>query len=172
MYWTFIKTGKVDIISACNGCLVGLVGITAACSYVAPWAAVVIGALAVPFMMAAAHIVEKVLKVDDAVGAVPVHLAGGLWGLLAVGIFADGSYAGVSGLINGNWAQLVLQLVDIGALVLWVAPTIFVTFWVINKTIGLRASRKEELQGLDMPEHGLEAYPENVLVADASAREA
>jgi Amt family ammonium transporter len=167
MYWVFIKTGKVDIIAACNGCLVGLVGITAACAYVAPWAAVVIGALAVPFMMAAAHIVERVLKVDDAVGAVPVHLAGGLWGLLAVGIFADGSYAGVSGLINGNWAQLVLQLVDIGALVLWVAPTIFVTFWVINKTIGLRASRKEELQGLDMPEHGMEAYPENVLVKES-----
>jgi Amt family ammonium transporter len=103
--------------------------------------------------------VEKVLKVDDAVGAVPVHFGGGLYGLLTVGIFADGTYQGVQGLITGHSGQLVLQLINIGALIAWVAPTMFLTFFIIKKTIGLRASRKEELQGLDIPEHGIEAYP-------------
>lgn len=158
LYWAFIRTGKMDIITACNGCLVGLVGITASCAYVEPWAAVVIGAISVPFMIAANYIEERVLKIDDAVGAVPVHLAGGIWGLLAVGIFADGSYGGVSGLIAGNFGQLILQVIDILVLIIWVVPTIFLTFWVIQKTIGLRASRKEELTGLDIPEHGIKAY--------------
>ncbi len=159
LYWVYARTGKTDIIAACNGALVGLVAITAPAAYVAPWAAVVIGALAVPVLMATAHIVERVLKVDDAVGAVPVHFGGGVFGLLAVGIFADGTYGGVKGLITGETGQLLLQLVDIGALVAWVAPTMFLTFFMIKKTIGLRASREEELQGLDIPEHGMESYP-------------
>ena len=167
LYWTFAKTGKMDISMGCNGCLVGLVAITAPCAYVAPWSSVVIGALAVPVMMFVSYLVERVFKVDDAVGAVPVHFGGGIFGLLCVGIFADGTYGGVQGLITGHGAQLVLQLVDIGALFAWVAPTAFLTFWIIKKTIGLRASRKEELQGLDIPEHGQEAYPENQLVPEA-----
>lgn len=158
LYWKFIRTGKADILAACNGSLAGLVGITAPCAYVAPWAAVVIGALAVPFMFGTAHIVEKVMKVDDAVGAVPVHLGAGFWGLLAVGIFADGTY-GVSGIIAGEWGQIVLQIIDILALVVWVAPTVFLTFWLIKKGSGLRASKEEETEGLDVPEHGIEAYP-------------
>ena len=97
--------------------------------------------------------------VDDAVGAVPVHLFGGMYGVLTVGIFADGTYQGVQGLITGHLGQLLLQLVDIGTCLAWVGSTMFLTFWVIKKTIGLRASRKEELQGLDIPEHGIEAYP-------------
>ena len=159
IYWRFARTGKMDIISGCNGCLAGLVAITAPCAFVAPWAAVLIGAIAVPVMFATAHIVERVLKVDDAVGAVPVHFGGGLWGLLAVGIFADGTYLGVKGLITGEVGQLLLQLVDIGALVVWVGLAMFITFWFIKRSIGLRASREEELQGLDISEHGIEAYP-------------
>ena len=110
-------------------------------------------------MFLTAIIVEKVMKIDDAVGAVPVHFGAGIWGLLAVGIFADGTY-GVSGIIDGSWNQLVLQLIDIGALIVWVAPTAFILFWVIKKTIGLRASKKEELEGLDFTEHGGNAYPD------------
>ena len=128
-----------------------------------PWAAVIIGVIAVPFMFVTAHIVEKVLKVDDAVGAVPVHFGAGIWGLLAVGIFADGTY-GVSGLIAGEWGQLVLQIIDIAACIAWVAPTVFILFWLIKKTMGLRASREEELRGLDIPEHGIEAYPKEETV--------
>lgn len=162
MYWTFARTGKMDIIMACNGCLAGLVGITAPCAFVSPWASVVIGAIAAPVMMGVAWLVENVLKVDDAVGAVGVHFGGGFWGLLSVGIFADGTYGSVKGLITGEWGQLLLQLVDIAALIAWVLVTGFLTFWLIKKTIGLRASREEELQGLDIPEHGIEAYPTNV----------
>ncbi len=159
LYWTFARTGKMDIIMGCNGCLVGLVAVTAPCAYIAPWAAVVIGATAVPVMMFVSYFVEKVLRVDDAVGAVPVHLGGGLWGLLTVGIFSDGTYQGVKGLITGEIGQLLLQLVDIGALIVWVGLTMTVTFWMIKRSIGLRASREEELKGLDVPEHGIEAYP-------------
>ncbi|MBI4330989.1 MAG: ammonium transporter [Chloroflexi bacterium] len=159
LYWHFSRTGKMDITMACNGCLAGLVAITAPCAFVAPWAAVLIGAIAVPFLLATSYFVERVLKVDDAVGAVPVHFGGGLWGLLAVGIFADGTYLDVKGLITGETGQLLLQLVDIAALIAWVAPTAFLTFWAIKKTMGLRASREEELQGLDVPEHGMESYP-------------
>lgn len=159
LYWKFATTGKADILAACNGALAGLVAITAPCAFVPPWAAVVIGGIAVPFLFITANIVEKILKVDDAVGAVPVHFGAGIWGLLAVGIFADGTY-GVSGLINGDWGQLVLQIIDIAALIAWVAPTAFILFWLIKKTMGLRASREEELEGLDIPEHGIEAYPE------------
>jgi len=163
LYWKFATTGKADILAACNGCLAGLVGITAPCAFVPPWAAVVIGAIAVPFLFATSHIVERVLKVDDAVGAVPVHFGGGLWGLLAVGIFSDGTY-GVSGLIAGNWGQLVIQIIDIAVLIAWVLPTVFILFLLIKSTMGLRASREEELQGLDVPEHGIEAYPVESLV--------
>lgn len=159
LYWTFLKTGKMDIIMACNGALVGLVAITAPCAYVAPWAAVAIGALAVPVLFFTAFLVEKVLKVDDAVGAVPVHLGGGVFGLIAVGVFADGTYGGVSGLVAGNASQLVLQLIDSVVVIAWTGATAFLLFFGIKKTIGLRASRAEELGGLDIPEHGIEAYP-------------
>jgi len=158
LYWKFIQTGKADILAACNGSLAGLVAVTAPCAFVPTWAAVVIGAIAVPFMFGTAHIVERVLKVDDVVGAVQVHFGAGLWGLLAVGIFADGTY-GVSGLIAGEWGQLALQIIDIAAVIGWVSVMSFLTFWSIKKGIGLRASREEELQGLDIPEHGIEAYP-------------
>jgi Amt family ammonium transporter len=164
LYWRFARTGKADIIAGCNGALAGLVAITAPCAFVPPWAAVIIGIISVPFLFATAHIVERVLKVDDVVGAVPVHFGAGVWGLLAVGIFSDGTY-GVSGLIAGNWAQLVLQVIDIAALCAWVAVTAFLLFWLLKVTIGLRASREEELQGLDVPEHGIEAYPEDAVRA-------
>ena len=98
------------------------------------------------------------LKVDDPVGAVSVHAAGGLWGLLAVGIFADGTYGDVRGLIVGEWGQLVAQLISMGAVTVWTLATGYVVFALIRATIGLRASREEELQGLDIPEHGVPAY--------------
>lgn len=162
LYWNFAKTGKADIATACNGCLAGLVAVTAPCAFIAPWAAVAVGAIAVPVMLAMGYFVERVLKVDDVVGAVQVHLGGGIWGLLAVGVFADGTYAGISGLVVGEWGQLVLQFIDVVVLIAWVLPTAFVTFWLIKKTIGLRVSRAEELSGLDIPEHGIEAYPADV----------
>jgi len=160
IYYSFFRTGKLDLTLACNGCLAGLVGITAPCAYVPTWAAVVIGIVAAFVLIGALHFVERVLKVDDVVGAIAVHAFAGLWGLLAVGLFADGTYGGVKGLIVGEWAQLVAQLIDMATVTVWALGTGLLVFWLIKQTIGLRASREEELAGLDLPEHGLEAYPE------------
>ena len=159
IYTTIVRRGQADIGMACNGSLAGLVGITAPCAYVAPWAAIVIGAVAAWVMMGTNSFVERGLKIDDPVGAVGVHAGGGLWGLLAVGIFADGTYGGVSGLITGQVGQLVAQIIDMIVVTVWALVTGFILFWLLKVTMGLRASREEELQGLDVPEHGTEAYP-------------
>lgn len=159
IYASIMRTGKADIVQACNGSLAGLVGITAPCAFVAPWAAVVIGAIA-PFAMDLMNwFVERVIKVDDPVGAVGVHAGGGLWGLLAVGIFADGTYYEVAGLITGQTGQLIAQLIDMATVTVWALGTGFLLFWLLKVTMGLRASREEELAGLDVPEHGTAAYP-------------
>lgn len=159
VYYSLLRTGKIDIGLACNSSLAGLVGITAGCAYVAPWAAVVIGVVAALVMIWALGFVENVLKVDDVVGAVSVHGFGGIWGLLAVGIFADGTYGGVSGLIVGDTGQIVAQLISILTVIVWGLGTGFLVFLLLKATMGLRASRKEEINGLDVTEHGMEAYP-------------
>ena len=164
MYFSIVRTGKADVVFACNGTLAGLVAITAPCAFVEPWAAVVIGSLGALVMIGGLSFVERVLKVDDPVGAVSVHGFAGLWGLLALGIFADGTYLGVSGLIEGQWEQLVIQLISVGVVTSWSLVTGFTLFTLLKHTMGVRAPREEELQGLDVPEHGIEAYP-----ADAPA---
>ena len=162
VYIQLVRTEKADIGMSANGALAGLVGITAPCAFVAPWAAVVIGGVGAIVMMVSVSFVERKLKVDDVVGAVSVHGAAGLWGLLAVGIFADGSYGGVSGLVAGEGEQILAQLISMAVVVVWAFGTGLALFWVLNKTMGLRASVEEETQGLDEPEHGVLAYPEAV----------
>lgn len=170
IYVSLIRTGKADIIQACNGSLAGLVGVTAPCAYIAPWAAVAVGAIA-PFIMDwVNYFVESVLKIDDPVGAVGVHAGGGIWGLIAVGIFADGTYGAivegqlvpVVGLVAGDVGQLIAQLIDVVTVTVWALATGFLLFGLLKATMGLRVSREEELQGLDIPEHGIEAYPAEV----------
>ena len=160
LYYTMAKTGKADVTQACNGALAGLVAITAPCAYVSSWAAVVIGLIAGLLMLASVSFVENKLKVDDPVGAVSVHGANGLWGLLAVGIFADGTYGGVGGLIVGDAGQLVAQLISMVVVTVWALGTGFLVFGLIKKSMGLRASAQEEEVGLDISEHGLVAYGE------------
>jgi len=163
IYYSLARTGKADIGLACNGALAGLVGITAPCAYVSPWAAVIIGVVAAFVMMGTLAFVERVLRVDDPVGAIAVHAGGGLWGMLAVGIFADGTYGDVAGLITGQWGQLIAQLIAIATVTAWSLATGFLMFWLLKKTMGLRASREEELSGLDLPEHGTACYPQEYL---------
>lgn len=163
MYLEMMRNGKANVLTSGNGSLAGLVAITAPCAFVAPWAAVVIGAAGALVMMASTTFVERKLKVDDPVGAISVHGAAGLWGLLAVGIFADGSYGDVSGLITGNGGQIVAQLISMVTVTAWALGTGLATFWFIKKTIGLRASEEEEMEGLDMQEHGMVAYPEQAM---------
>ena len=159
IYIAMIRTGKADIEMGANGALAGLVGITAGCAYVDPWAAVVIGLLAGVIMIAGVHVVKLVLKVDDPVGAISVHGICGAWGLLAVGIFATG-HNDVEGLIAGNAEQLVPQIVGLLVAAAWGLGAGFILFKALDMTMGLRASEEEEMQGLDIPEHGRSAYPE------------
>jgi len=159
LYITLLRTGKADIEMACNGALAGLVGITAGCAYVDPWASVVIGAIAGGVMIGGVWLVKNVIKADDPVGAVAVHGISGAWGVLAVGIFAAGNN-GVTGLIYGNAAQLLPQIVGILAAIAWGFGVGFIMFKLIDVTMGLRATDEEEEEGLDEPEHGASAYPE------------
>ena len=159
IYIAMIRTGKADIEMGANGALAGLVGITAGCAYVDPWAAVVIGLLAGIIMIAGVHLIKLVLKVDDPVGAITVHGICGAWGLLAVGIFASGNN-GVEGLIAGNVEQLLPQIVGLLVAIAWGLGAGFILFKAIDMTMGLRATEEEEMQGLDIPEHGRSAYPE------------
>ena len=159
IYIAMIRTGKADIEMGANGALAGLVGITAGCAYVDPWAAVVIGLLAGVIMIAGVHLIKLVLKVDDPVGAISVHGICGAWGLLAVGIFATG-HNDVEGLIAGNAEQLVPQIVGLLVAAAWGLGAGFILFKALDMTMGLRATEEEEMQGLDIPEHGRSAYPE------------
>ncbi len=161
LYIQLARTGKLDILMACNGALAGLVGITAPVAFVAPWAAVVIGAIAAPIMITSVSVIERVFKIDDPVGAISVHGTTGLWGILAVGIFANGNN-GVYGLIGGNSMQIVSQLISMGVVLAWALATGFVMFLALKVTMGVRVSEQEEDEGLDMSEHGVNTYPEAV----------
>ena len=158
IYVTLLASGKADIEMAANGALAGLVGITAGCAYVDAWAAVVIGLIAGIIMIFGVKFVKNVLKTDDPVGAVTVHGICGAWGLLAVGIFASG-HNGVTGLIVGNTAQIVPQLIGIVAAIVWGFGGGFVLFKALDLTMGLRVDAVEEEDGLDEHEHGTVAYP-------------
>jgi Amt family ammonium transporter len=158
IYSKLVSTGKADGVAAVNGSLAGLVGITAGCAVVAPWGAAIIGALSGFVLLWGEKFVERTLKVDDAVGAVTVHGLCGLFGLLMVGVFADGTYAGISGLVAGNFSQIVTQLIGAVALAAWALIMGFVMFAIIKATMGLRASDEEQELGLDITEHGMYAY--------------
>ena len=162
LYITLIAKGKADILMACNGALAGLVGITAPVAFVDPWAAVVIGAIAAPVMYGSVLFVERVLKVDDPVGAISVHGVTGLWGLLAVAIFANDPTGGVVGLVGGSAALLAPQLVSIVVVAAWALGTGFALFYLLKFTMGVRVSAAEEAEGLDISEHGIQTYPEAV----------
>ena len=157
LYIRLVRTGKTDILIACNGALAGLVGITAGAAFVEPWSAVVIGAIAAPVMMASLMLIERVFKIDDPVGAISVHGVTGLWGLLAVGIFANGNN-GVEGLVVGEGKQIISQLISMGVVLAWGLVTGFALFMLLKVTMGVRATEAEELEGLDISEHGLPAY--------------
>ncbi|MBU1026766.1 MAG: ammonium transporter [Candidatus Margulisbacteria bacterium] len=155
--WKII--GKPDLSMAMNGALAGLVAITAPCAFVDPWAALVIGSAAGVLVVLAVILLDKV-GVDDPVGAFPVHGINGIWGTLAIGIFGQKALGlSFNGLVyGGGLSQLSIQLLGVGSAVLFVVAAMYVVFKLIDLTIGLRVTREEELRGLDIGEHGLEAY--------------
>lgn len=148
--------GKADFSMALNGALGGLVGITANCDGVSNVSAIIIGAVAGLLIVIGVLLLDK-LKIDDPVGAWPVHGLCGMWGVLATGIFAD--YSGADPAANGAvYGNLVAQLIGIAALAIWSFGTMFILFAVL-KTLGvLRVSAEEEAKGLDISEHGMSAY--------------
>jgi len=153
------RFGKPDLSMAMNGALAGLVAITAPCACVEPWAAIVIGAAAGVIVVLGVELLDK-LQVDDPVGAVPVHGMCGIWGTLAVGIFGRASLglANDGFIYGGNPMQIGIQMVGSVAAITFVIVCMGIVFKLIDATIGLRVSREEELRGLDIGEHGMEAY--------------
>lgn len=166
MLFTWIKYGKPDVSMCLNASLAGLVAITAPCDVTDAFGAIVIGAVAGLLVVFGVWLLDYKLHIDDPVGAVAVHCLNGIWGTLAVGLFATASAPGYSiadaagntltGLFYGGGFKLLgLQLAGFASVAAWTAITITVTFLVIKSTIGIRASREEEIIGLDATEHGL-----------------
>jgi Amt family ammonium transporter len=170
MLYMWIRYGKPDASMSGNGLLAGLVAITAPSGFVNPVASVVIGVIAGVLVCVSVEFVERVMKVDDPVGAISVHGANGLWGVISVGLFADGksNYGGswngvtgnVTGLFYGDAGQLVAQLIGVATLVGFVFTFSFAVNLVIDMVVGQRVSAKAELEGLDLPEMGALGYPE------------
>ncbi len=153
------RFGKPDLSMAMNGALAGLVAVTAPCAFIEPWAAMVIGGIGGFLVVRGVELLDK-LQIDDPVGAFPVHGICGIWGTIAIGIFGRESL-GLSNngfIYGGNPTQLGVQMVGITAVIIWVVLSMGAVFKLIDLTIGLRISSEEELRGLDIGEHGMEAY--------------
>jgi Amt family ammonium transporter len=171
MFWITKRTGKPDPGMMANGMLAGLVAITAPCAFVAPWAAAVIGVIAAILAIEVVFVVERKFKIDDPVGAIAVHGANGIFGVLAVGIFANGSYGGawngssvtgVEGIIKGDWGQLGAQALGVAVIIGVIFPIAFAFFKIQDQMTkgGIRSAEEDEIAGLDLPEMGVLAYPE------------
>ncbi len=178
MLYMWLRYGKPDASMSGNGLLAGLVAITAPSGFVNPVASVIIGVFAGVLVCISVEFVDRVLKVDDPVGAISVHGANGLWGVISIGLFADGksnyggSWNGVNGSVTGlfygdNGGQLVAQLIGVATLLGFVFTLSFVFNLLVDWVVGQRVSAKSELQGLDLPEMGALGYPEFELKTQA-----
>lgn len=156
MLLSYFHTRKWDVSMAFNGALGGLVAITAPTAFVTPQAALLIGIIAGLITYYGVELMEK-LRIDDPVGAFPVHGLNGMFGVLAVGIWATD---GVGLLHGGGFNQLGIQALGLLACTLWALPMAFLMFYVIEKTVGLRVKPEVETSGLDLTYHGIESYPE------------
>lgn len=145
LIFTWVKYGKPDVSMTLNGALAGLVAITAGCDVVTPYEAIVIGLAAGIFVVLVIEFVDKKLRIDDPVGAIGVHGACGLLGTILTGVFGEG-------------CSLVTQIIGVGSVLVYVIVMAFFIFTFIDKTVGLRVSDQEQLDGLDLHEHGMTAY--------------
>jgi Amt family ammonium transporter len=159
MAMSWILFGKPDVSMALNGILAGLVSITAGCWDVAPVGALVIGLGGGVICVLSILLIDQVLRVDDPVGAVSVHGVCGAYGTVCVGLFGAPDFGGVTGLFYGGGAdQLLVQLLGVGAVFAWAFGVGLLAFTVLKLVAGIRVSPEEELKGLDIGEHGMEAY--------------
>ncbi len=175
MIVTWVKYGKPDVSMCLNASLAGLVAVTAPCDVCDAFGAIVIGAVSGVLVIFGVWLLDNKLHIDDPVGAVAVHCVNGIWGTISVGLFATSSapafaraigdgvnfgsnqIAGEGLFYGGGFKQLGIQLLGMGSTALWTAVTIAITFFIIKKTLGLRVSREEEMEGLDVKEHGLQS---------------
>ena len=157
MIFTWVKNGKPDVSMCLNASLAGLVGITAGCDALDAIGATVVGIVSGILVVVFVEVLDMKFHVDDPVGAVGVHMANGIWGTIAVGLLANpDAPAGLSGLFyTGDFTQLGIQLLGFVSVAAYAAVMMVITFKVIKKTIGLRATAEEEIMGLDITEHGL-----------------
>ena len=179
MIFTWIKYGKPDVSMCLNASLAGLVAITAPCDVTDAFGAIVIGAVAGLLVVFGVWFLDYKLRIDDPVGAVAVHCLNGIWGTIAVGLFATNTAPGYSiadaagnelvGLFYGGGFELLgLQLIGFAAVAVWTAVTITLAFVIIKAVIGLRASEEEEIVGLDVMEHGLASAYSGFSIMDVS----
>ncbi|HAJ57624.1 MAG TPA: ammonium transporter [Candidatus Omnitrophica bacterium] len=165
MIIVWMQFGKPDTSMTLNGALAGLVAITAPCATVSPLSAIIIGSIAGILVVFSVEFIDKVLKIDDPVGAISVHGVCGAFGTLAVGLFSEAAYGMSSGVgainglfFGGGLSQLKIQFIGVASVFFWVAITAGVLFLILKATVGLRASDEEQLKGLDIGEHGMESY--------------
>jgi Amt family ammonium transporter len=178
MFYMWIRYGKPDASMSGNGLLAGLVAITAPSGFVNSISSVVIGLIAGILVCISVEFVERKMKIDDPVGAISVHGTNGLWGVISVGLFADGKSnyggswngvtGGVTGLFYGDAGQLVAQLIGVATLIGVVFTMSFVLNLALDAVVGQRVSAKAELEGLDLPEIGALGYPEFELKSGAA----
>lgn len=176
-FTTWLRFGKPDLTMALNGVLAGLVGITAPCASVSTGGAVLIGLIAGILVVFAILFVETKLKIDDPVGAISVHGICGAWGTLSIGLFGqhaidaqfwDEADAIQNGLFYGGGVhQLLIQLLGVAAVFAFTLVLAFGVFFIISKTVGLRVTAEEEMAGLDVGEHGNEAYADFTQYTDS-----
>lgn len=175
MIFTWVKYGKPDVSMCLNASLAGLVAITASCDVTDALGAIMIGAVSGVLVVFGVWLLDEKLRIDDPVGAVAVHCLNGIWGTIAVGLFAtDTSPAFVTAGIEkglfygGGFHQLGLQLIGFASVAAWTAITITIAFLVIKATVGLRVSEEEEIIGLDAVEHGLPSAYSGFSIMDVS----
>ena len=172
MIFTWIKFGKPDVSMCLNASLAGLVAITAPCDVTDCFGAIVIGAVAGLLVVFGVWFLDYKLRIDDPVGAVAVHCLNGIWGTLAVGLFATTSAPGNDSLVGlfygGGFGLLGIQIVGVVSVIAWTSVTITITFMVIKATIGLRVTEEEEIEGLDPTEHGLASAYSGFSLMDVS----
>ncbi|MDO4484189.1 MAG: ammonium transporter, partial [Clostridia bacterium] len=179
MIFTWVKYGKPDVSMCLNASLAGLVAITAPCDVTDCTGAIIIGAVAGLLVCFGVWLLDNKLHIDDPVGAVAVHCLNGIWGTIAVGLFATPTAPGyaianaagtqLKGLFYGGGFELLgLQALGVGSVALWTAVTITITFLIIKATAGLRVSEEEEIIGLDATEHGLASAYSGFAIMDAN----
>jgi Amt family ammonium transporter len=173
MLFTWIKNGKPDVGMCLNASLAGLVAVTAGCASVDAVGAIVIGAVSGILVDLIVELLDQKLHIDDPVGAVAVHGANGIWGTIAVGLFAENEKYGSLGLFyGGGFHQLGVQLLGVACIAAYTVVCMIIVFRLIDKTIGLRVTAAEEVEGLDVNEHGLaNAYADFLPLAPSIAAE-